>query len=204
MAAGDSKLSICSDALIMLGGAPLTSFNDGSDAATVAERLYGDIRNSLMVSYPWAFTIKKVQLAQSMVAPINEWLYSYPLPSDRINMPRAVFDSSSTGITPRTGYEIFGENLYSDYDLVYIDYQYDPGEDKYPSHFVQLLKYWLAWHFAEPVTDQISKAQYWQAIATGTPGENARGGFFRVATNIDGQGQTSSTFNDFDLIGVRS
>ena len=34
MATGDTKLSICSDALIMLGASPLSSFSEGTDAAT--------------------------------------------------------------------------------------------------------------------------------------------------------------------------
>jgi hypothetical protein len=33
MASGDTKLSICSDALILLGASPLSSFSEGTDAA---------------------------------------------------------------------------------------------------------------------------------------------------------------------------
>ena len=38
MASGDTKLSICSDSLIMLGAAPLSSFSEGTDAAQVCDR----------------------------------------------------------------------------------------------------------------------------------------------------------------------
>jgi len=40
MAAGDTSLSICSDALIMLGAAPLSSFTEGTDAAQAFDRLF--------------------------------------------------------------------------------------------------------------------------------------------------------------------
>jgi hypothetical protein len=39
-------------------------------------------------------------------------------------------------------------------DLVYIDYQYQTPEFAMPQYFVQLLKYMVAWHIAEPITEQ--------------------------------------------------
>jgi hypothetical protein len=203
MASGDTSLSICSDALIMLGASPLSSFSDGSSAATVASRLYNNIKTSLLSAYPWTFTMKKVQLARSTTPPINEWKYSYPLPSDRIAGIRAVFDSSSVGVSPVQQFEIFAGNLFTDYESVYVDYQADVGEAAYPQYFVQLLKYYLAWHFAEPVTDQVSKAVYWQAIAEGQQSENGRGGNFRKAVNTDAQSNSTQAIDDFTLIEVR-
>ena len=72
-----------------------------------------------------------------------------------------------------------------------------------PVYFVQLLKYMMAWHLAEPLTDQVSKAQYWQVVAVGTPGDNGRGGYFRTAANIDGQGTPPQSIEDYSLIAVR-
>ena len=48
MAAGDTDLSICSDALILLGASPLSSFTEGTDAAQVCDRLYPDFRDSML------------------------------------------------------------------------------------------------------------------------------------------------------------
>jgi hypothetical protein len=72
-----------------------------------------------------------------------------------------------------------------------------------PPWFVQLMKYQLAWHLAEPITDQVSKTDYWKTIAVGTSAENYRGGFMRAAMNIDGQGNTPQTIEDYSLIAVR-
>ena len=88
MASGDTKLSICSDALIMLGASPLSSFSDGTDEAQVADRLYDDVRDTLLMQYPYSWTLKKVQLAQLLDTPINEWKYKYQLPGDRLGLPR--------------------------------------------------------------------------------------------------------------------
>ena len=72
-----------------------------------------------------------------------------------------------------------------------------------PVYFVQLLKYMMAWHLSYPITDQDSKAQYWQSVAVGAPSENGRGGYMRTAIQMDGQGQPTNYIDDFALIAVR-
>ena len=205
MASGDTKLSICSDALIMLGSSPLSSFSEGTDAAQVCDRLYDDIRDTVLLSYPWTFSLKKVQLARAVDAPANEWLYAYPLPSDLLGSgPRALFPGSGTGTRPvATGWEVYGSDVLTSYSTVFIDYQSLPSEAVMPSYFVQLLKYHLAWHFAEPVTDQVTKGQYYQSVAVGSPSENMRGGAMRNAMHVDAAIKPTSGFVGFPLIDER-
>lgn len=204
MASGDTKLSICSDALIMLGAAPLSSFSEGTDSAQITDRLYDDIRDSTLGMYPWSFSYKKIQLTRTVNTPINEFRYEYQLPGDRINNVRAVFNSSSSGARPiQYGWEILGDKLLSSYEEVYVDYQYSPPEGEMPTYFIQLLKYTMAWNIAETVTDQITKAEYFRVLANGSPSENMRGGFFRVASSIDGQNKQIEAIEDFSLISVR-
>jgi hypothetical protein len=204
MASGDTKLSICSDALIMLGAAPLSSFSEGTDSAQITDRLYDDIRDSTLGMYPWSFSFKKIQLNRTNNTPINEFKYEYQLPGDRINNVRSVFISGTSGARPvQYGWEIQGDKLLSSYEQIYIDYQYPTPEGEMPTYFVQLLKYMMAWNIAETVTDQITKADYFRGLATGSPQENMRGGFFRVATSIDGQNKQIEAIEDFSLIAVR-
>jgi hypothetical protein len=54
MAAGDTSLSICSDALILLGAAPISSFTEGSDGAQACDRLYPDLRDNIIANYMWS------------------------------------------------------------------------------------------------------------------------------------------------------
>ena len=88
MAQGDTKLSICSEALIMLGAAPLSSFATGTDEAQVADRLYDDIRDTILMQYPFSWSVKKVKLARLANTPINEWKYNYALPGDILGILR--------------------------------------------------------------------------------------------------------------------
>ena len=206
MATGDTKLSICSDALIMLGSSPLSSFSEGTDAAQITDRVYDDLRDTILLSYPWSFSIKKSQLARSVDTPTNEYDYQYPLPSDAISSGvRAFFTGSGSGVKPvTTGWEIYGSNIFTNYTTVYVDYQFRPSEDVMPTYFIQLLKYYMCWHIAEAVTDQISKAQYFQSLAVGMPSENMRGGMMRQAMQIDGGGEPVQAFQDFPLITARA
>jgi hypothetical protein len=203
MAAGDTALSICSDALLMLGAKPISSFDEGTDEASVANRLYADIKDQALLMYPWSFSFKKTSIARLITTPINEYRYEYQLPGDRLTSPRAIYDTNATNVPPRKEYRIIGNKLLTDYEQVYIDYQYSVPEFEMPSYFVQLLKYMMTWHLALPITDQTDKSQYWQSVATGAPGENGRGGYLRQAMNIDGAGNPTNAINDFSLIAVR-
>ena len=122
MASGDTKLSICSDALILLGAKPLSSFSEGTDAAQICDRLYDDLRDSTLGMHPWTFSFKKTQLARTINTPVNEYQYEYQLPGDRLNNVRAVFTSGSVGAKPiQYGWEILGDKLISSETSIFID-----------------------------------------------------------------------------------
>ena len=93
--------------------------------------------------------------------------------------------------------------LMTDATEIHIDYQRLVGEGNMPSYFIQLLGYQMAWHLAEVMTDQTTKAEYWRTIALGTATENFRGGYFRQAASIDSGGQTPSIVGDYLLTDIR-
>jgi hypothetical protein len=204
MAAGDTGISICSDALIMLGAKAISSFNDGTDESNTCDRLYPDIRDALLTQHVWSFTLKKVKLARLITTPNSAWKYEYQLPGDRLSNVRAVRNSANPHSPIQKDWEIQGDKLMTDLETVYIDYQYSTPEYAMPQYFVQLLKYMMAWHLAMPITEQTDRAQYWQGVAVGGPSENGRGGYFRTASNIDSQGQAMQVIEDYSLIAVRN
>lgn len=204
MAAGDTDLSICSDALIMLGAAPISSFTEGTDAAQACDRLYPDLRDSLLARYPWSWTYKKASLGRLATAPINEFKYAYQLPGNILSGVQAVFETSASNQNAiNDGWEIYGDQLYTDLETVFIDYQETISESKMPVYFVHLLRNALAGELGIVITDQASKADYFRGIAYGSPGENGRGGLFREAVNIDSRGRLPQIIEDYALIQVR-
>ncbi|MAO20440.1 MAG: hypothetical protein CMJ25_06775 [Phycisphaerae bacterium] len=204
MAAGDTDLSICSDALIMLGASPISSFTEGTDAAQACDRLYPDLRDSLLARYPWSWTYKKTSLGRLATAPINEFRYAYQLPGNILSGVQAVFETSASNQNAiNDGWEIYGDQLYTDLETVFIDYQETISESKMPVYFVHLLRNALAGELGIVITDQASKADYFRSIAYGSPGENGRGGLFREAVNIDSRGRLPQIIEDYALIQVR-
>ena len=93
--------------------------------------------------------------------------------------------------------------MYTDLETVFIDYQETVSESKMPVYFVHLLRNALAGELGIVITDQASKADYFRAIAYGSPGENGRGGLFREAVNIDSRGRLPQIIEDYALIQVR-
>lgn len=204
MASGDTDLKVCSDALLMLGSGSISSFNEGTDSSNVCDRIYPGVKKSTLQAYPWSFSFKKAQLARTTNTPVNQYKYEYVLPSDRLGTIRRAYSSTAIGANTFTDWVIQGDKLLTNEETIVIDYQFEPTESVMPAYFIQLLKYMMAWHLATPITDQDAKAVYWQRIAVGDPSENMRGGYFRTATTIDGQGNTNPTFEDFSLIAVRN
>ena len=203
MASGDTGVSICSDALLLIGAKAISSFNDGTDESSVCDRLYPDIRDSTLVMYPWSFGMKKVQLAQLITTPTSVWRYEYQLPGDKLANPRAVYNSANTGSPVQKDWEIQGDKLLTNLTSVFIDYQFSVPEYAMPQYFVQLMKYMVAWHIAETITEQQDKSAKWQRVATGDISENGRGGYFRTAAQIDGQNNPVRIIEDYSLIAVR-
>ena len=205
MASGDTDVSICSQALLLLGANEITSFSVGTAPSAICNKLYPRVKSQTLGMYPWSFTLKKSQLSQLSSTPTNVYSKEYQLPTDMfLGVPRAVFASTSTGNLPRiTDYEIQGDKLLTNETTIVIDYQQLVAESAMPSYFVQMLVYQMAWHLAEPVTDQTTKSDYWKTVALGTPAENMRGGYFRQAINIDGAGQSKTVIADYLLTEVR-
>lgn len=197
-----SKFDICSSALIELGEDTINSFDANTAPSQICGQIYPDYIKYLLSIYPWKFTLKKVQLARLSTAPINEWTYSYQLPSDLL-MLRAVYDNGNVGAIPLTEYEIFQDELYTDQNALYIDYQFEPEAEDFPPYFVEFAITALANKLAMPITDDrgIEEIKYKKAF--GLPSDNRNGGEFGIAKKLDGlQNPTQAIVAD-DLVAAR-
>jgi hypothetical protein len=203
MSSGDSKISICSSALNLLGEAAIASLTEDTDAARACAQLYDNRKWSLLSAYPWSFSKKKVQLARLVAAPVSRWRYQFQLPTDRVGDVFALFQTDAVGAWPITNFDVQGAMVLHDHTELWIDYQYNVLESNMPAYFVLLLEYALASDLAMPVTHEATMAEYWHVRAFGSPSENNRGGQFRVATGIDGRGRPAPVIEATDLIDVR-
>jgi hypothetical protein len=197
-----TKFDICSNALLELGEDVISSFTANTDPSKIAGSIYPEYIRHLQSIHPWNFTIKKVQLGRLAETPLNEWKYKYQLPSDMLIF-RAFFNSSSEGVQPMQGFERFEDEVWTNEEAVYIDYQFEVDASNFPTYFTEFATKALAAKFAMPITDDKSLLELKKVEAFGSPSDNQNGGEFGVAKKLDSQQIASSAIKADDLILAR-
>lgn len=81
-----TSVSICSNALLMLGAQTISSFDDGTDRATLAANLYESTRDAVLRSHTWNCAVKRVVLAPDAKAPAFDYSAQFTLPADFLRL----------------------------------------------------------------------------------------------------------------------
>ena len=155
MAGSTSSIQICSNALILIGHPPISSFSEPGAGAQAAANLYEQSYLNMLTMYRWRFATKKAALSRLSETPTNEFQYQFQLPHDLIYMIKK--DTVSD-------YEIYGNKLYTNDSAVKIDYTYRVDEDKLPAYFIKAFEFFMAMQFAIPVTGNSTRAQEYQGM----------------------------------------
>lgn len=77
-----SSVSICSNALLMLGGAPFSSFDEAKPHVRLAANLYPSVRDDVLRLHSWNCATKRVILAPMSTAPAFDFTNQFQLPGD--------------------------------------------------------------------------------------------------------------------------
>lgn len=77
-----SSVSICSNALVMLGGKPFSSFDEPKDHVRTAANLYPSTRDTLLRAHYWNCATKRTILAPLDAAPAFDFAHQFQLPGD--------------------------------------------------------------------------------------------------------------------------
>ena len=77
-----TEVSICSNALLMLGGQPINDLSENSDRARLASNLWPAVRNYVLRRHPWNCAVKRVALAPDLTPPAFDWAFQFTLPPD--------------------------------------------------------------------------------------------------------------------------
>lgn len=152
-----SAVSICSNALILLGDNPISSFSDPGAGAQTASNLYESSYINLLSMHRWRFATKKADLSRLTATPKNEWQYQYQIPTDIV----AVITTY-----PVTNYEIYGDKIYANEASLSIDYVYRVDESQLPLWFAKTMEFYLAMQFAIPVTGNSTRLGEMQQLWT--------------------------------------
>jgi hypothetical protein len=180
-----SKVQLSSNALILLGDSPISSFTEEGAGAVTASNLYESSYLSILSSHRWNFATKKATLAKLTALPKNEYKYQFQMPTDIVMLITTY---------PTSTYRILGDKLYSNSNAVEIDYIYKITEDKFPAYFVKAFEFYLASQFAIPITEDLNKADIMQRFYERES---------RKARYADSQSQPAVPIQDDPYIRVR-
>jgi hypothetical protein len=181
-----TDISMCSNALLLIGHSTIASFTDPGAGAEVASNLYETTYENMLTLHRWRFASAKAQLSRLVSSPLNEWDYAYTLPANYLTMIK---------LYPETDFEIYENLLYSNEPTVSIDYIFKPDESRLPAYFVKLMEFHLAAQFAIPVTDNTSKAEEYRRMFEDQ---------LRRSKFIDSQARPQDPIVDSPFIEVRA
>ena len=186
----DTAITLCSKALIKIGAKSITSFEEETAEAEVANQLYEPTLQNLLASYPWRFALTQKTLARLTESPISDYQYAYQLPNDCVRVLSAGQNTRSSGLN----YKIVGQKLYTNADTALLNYIRRPEENAFPAFFVDALVGKLAAEFCLPLTESTTRTDYVKKMAETS---------ISTARLVDAQQNINSTFQDFSLIEVR-
>ena len=182
-------VSICSNALLMLGAQTINDFNEPVDRAKIAANLYPTIRDDLLRSHPWNCTIKRAWLAPDATPPAFGFDNQFELPADFLR----VLEVGQSGY--QIDYLVEGRSILANATSVELRYVYlNPVENTWDAGLVAMLTLAMAAAMAYPIT---------QSAALQSTMEQKLAMAKKVARAVDGQEDPPQTLGDERLYGAR-
>lgn len=184
-----TRVSICSNALLLLGAKTINSLDEGTDRASLASNLYDSVRDSLLRSHPWNCAVKRVILAPDTETPAFDYTAQFTLPGDWLK---------TISVGP-DGYEVdykheSGKILANGTSLALRYIFRNDNEATWDSMLVHAMELKMAAEMAYPITGSASMAD----LMNGKLLQH-----LKAARAVDGQDDPPQTLGDFRLLNAR-
>ena len=187
----DTRLDICSRALVQLGEAAITSFTQNNAGSRTAALLYDATVEAMFGAHRWKFATRTSQLSRVAAEPDNGWDAAYTLPTDCVVVRRVEVEDEPIE------FELYENSLRCDAveaDEVFLIYTAKVLIPYWPPYFTELVEKELVARFAFPITGQETVAQAARSVA------NAQ---MRAARLIDSQSQTTRPIRQTRFLAAR-
>lgn len=184
-------VSICSNALLMLGAQTINDFADQQnlDRAKLCANLYPYQRDSMLRAHPWNCCIKRILLAPSANPPPFGYNAAFPLPSDCLR----VLEVGTGG--QQIDYLVESRTIQANASSLELRYvSQNVNESSWDSHLVDLLTVAMAAVLAYPVTQSTSERDSREAKLVQA---------LRQAKAVDGQEDPPQTLGNEHLLASR-
>lgn len=191
-----TAVSICSNALLMLGKEPIAAMDEGSDRSRYCSNLWPMLRDWMLRKHFWNCAIKRVQLSKLSAAPAFGYTAQFQIPADFLRVyevgNRQAFITDFQIETSDSGSRVILANA----DALPLRYVWrNENPDNWDSGLVHVATVHMAALLAYPVTQSTTLRDSMQQQAALA---------LREAKAIDGQENPSETFGDeFPLLAGR-
>lgn len=184
-----SDVSICSNALLMLGAQPINSLSENSDRARLCAGLFETTRDDVLRSHFWNCATTRTTIAPDVATPAFDYAYQFTLPSDWIR----TISVGEYGY--ETDYRQEGRKILSDESSLKLTYIYKNTDvTTWDVSLVKAMTHAMQAALAYPITQSASMAQVAdQQLAM----------YMKRARAIDGQDTPPETMGDFPLMNSR-
>lgn len=155
-----SKVSIISSAFINLGKEGVSSPQTDNPIFTAAASIYDQLIPYIFTLGNWRFATKVVELNKIVGDPLpTEWFTQFQIPGDFILLRR---------VRPLSAFNIFEDRIYSNQDVLQLEYVFLVSEADYPPWFENLCIVMLTARIAMLVTQTGDLAKFWEEMAQKT------------------------------------
>lgn len=186
---GNSAVSICSNALLLIGDKPIASFDVDNDRTRLVANLYAYKRDRVLRAHPWNCATKRVVLSPDETAPAFDWAYQFSLPGDWLRTLSVGLDGAGDD------YTIEGRKILMDSNVCRLRYIYrNEVEATWDALLVEAMTQVMVAALTYAITKSTSKQATEEEIVKRV---------LKEARTTDGQDNPPETLGDFPLLANR-
>lgn len=185
-----SAVSICSNALLLLGDDPIDSFDVDNDRTRLVANLYTSARDRVLRAHPWNCATKRKILSPETKLPEFGWGYKFLLPDDWLRTLSVGEDENN-----QDSYVIEGRYILMDTNVCRLRYIWkNYVESTWDALLVEAMTQVMVAKLTYPITKSTTKQATEEEIVKRV---------MKEARAVDAQENPSETLGDFPLLANR-
>lgn len=185
-----SAVSICSNALLLLGDKPISDFAENNDRTRIVSNIYNMKRDKVLRLNDWKCATKREILSPDSTAPGFEWRYRYALPADWLRTL-----SVGPSRQDQDPYEQEGRFILMNAATCYLRYIYrNEDEATWDPLLVDAMTQVMLAALTYPITKSTTKQQTEEEIVRDV---------LRTARSVDAVDNPPESLGDFPMLANR-
>lgn len=186
---GTSAVSICSNALLLLGDNPIDSFDVDNNRTRLVANLYTQKRDRVLRAHPWNCATKRVVLSPDTDAPEFDWAYRFTVPEDWLRTLSVGLEDEPDDFRPE------GRVILMDSNVCRLRYIFrNEVEATWDALLIDAMTQVMVAALTYPITKSTTKQATEEEIVKMV---------LKSARAVDGQEAPSETLGDFPLLANR-